>query len=113
MDNKGKVRSIRGVVVDFDLLKVKQAMENREKPDSVELREKYIDIRRRRNPRRNVADLVNEQKRNEEDAREKIRLSKETKNKQDEEVTVDDVTVSTENKPRTSKRRIVKRTKED
>ena len=78
MANK-KVRSIRGEEVDFDLLRVKQTIENRNKPDSVEMREKYIDIRRRRNPRRNVADLVDEQRQNEQDAREKIQKSREAK----------------------------------
>ena len=76
-----KARSIKGEVVDFDLMKIKRNMENRNKPDSVELREKYIDIRRRRNPRRNVADLENEQRANEADARGKIRQSRETKAK--------------------------------
>ena len=70
-----KVRSIKGELVDFDLLRVKQQIEGRDKPDSVEMREKYIDIRRSRN----VADLVNEQRQNEQDAREKIRKSKEAK----------------------------------
>ena len=78
MAKKG-VRSIRGEIVDFDLLKVKQQIEDRKKPDSVELREKYIDIRRRRNPRRNVSDLVNEQRQNEQDARDRIRKSKEAR----------------------------------
>ena len=71
-----KVRSIKGDIVDFDLMKIKQNMEQRDKPDSVELREKYIDIRRRRNPRRNVSDLVNEQRQNQNDAREGIERSK-------------------------------------
>jgi predicted phage gp36 major capsid-like protein len=68
---------MRGEVVDFDLIKIKQKIENRDKPDSVNMREKYIDIRRRRNPRRNVSDLVNEQQKNMEDAKEKIRKSRE------------------------------------
>lgn len=73
---KRKVRSIRGEIVDFDLLKVKKSIENRKKPESAELREKYIDIRRRRNPRRNVSDLVREQSQNAADARNKIEQSK-------------------------------------
>lgn len=78
-----KVKSSKGATVDFDLMRLKAKMENRNKPDSVELREKYIDIRRRRNPRRNVADLENEQRANETDARDKLRLSKEAKIKAD------------------------------
>lgn len=73
---KRKARSIRGEIVDFDLLKVKKSIENRKKPESAELREKYIDIRRRRNPRRNVSDLVREQSQNAADARNKIEQSK-------------------------------------
>ena len=73
---KRKARSIRGETVDFDLLKVKQSIEGRNKPESAELREKYIDIRRRRNPRRNVSDLVREQNQNAADARDKIDQSK-------------------------------------
>jgi hypothetical protein len=122
MAKKG-VRSIRGEVVDFDLLKVKQQIEDRKKPDSVELREKYIDIRRRRNPRRNVSDLVNEQRQNEQDARDRIRKSKEAK-----ELAIknlenfdgeDDVTVVREepvsavmpSEPKRSTRKVVKRSK--
>jgi len=73
---KKKARSIRGETVDFDLLKVKQSIESRNKPESAELRERYIDIRRRRNPRRNVSDLVREQNQNAADARDKIEQSK-------------------------------------
>lgn len=105
-----KVRSIKGEVVDFDLLKVKQQIENRDKPDSVEMREKYIDIRRRRNPRRNVADLVNEQRQNEQDARDKIRKSKEAKaaSTKTTEVVEPTPTVTVTATPK-QKRKVVKR----
>ena len=76
MAKKKIVRSIQGAEVDFDLMKVKQSMLNRDKPNGVEVREQYIDIRRRRNPRRNVADLEREQLANVEDARVKIEQSK-------------------------------------
>lgn len=81
MANNRKTRSMRGETVDFDLLKIKQKIQSREKPDEVERREQYIDIRRRRNPRRNVADLIADQERNENDAAEKIRISREAKKK--------------------------------
>lgn len=120
MAKKG-VRSIRGEIVDFDLLKVKQQIEDRKKPDSVELREKYIDIRRRRNPRRNVSDLVNEQRQNEQDARDRIRKSKEAKElaikNSEENVVVEDENVSGEepvavaSEPRKAPRKVVKRSK--
>jgi hypothetical protein len=131
MAKKRKVSSALGETVDFDLMRVKQNIENRDKPDGVEMREKYIDIRRRRNPRRNVADLVTEQRSNETDARDKIQQSK--KNKQEAlakleseakleaptDITVEDVvdtTVSTEKPDDTEilqaspKKKIVKRT---
>lgn len=89
----GKTRSIKGEIVDFDLLKVKRRMENRDKPDSVQMREEYIEIRRRRNPRRNVSDLVSEQRQNEAVAREKIQQSKENSKNEvgPEAVTVSEV----------------------
>ena len=102
MANQKRSKSIRGETVDFDLMRVKQNIENRDKPDSVEMREKYIDIRRRRNPRRNVGDLVDEQRRNANDARAKIAQSKRNKAAEVEaeepvkveestEITVDDI----------------------
>ena len=116
---KGKARSIRGEVVDFDLMKVKQKIEPSAKPDSVEMREKYIDIRRRRNPRRNVSDLVDEQRQNEIEAREKIAQSKANREaklaateveetvEQAEEVSVE--ATPTPEAKRTSRRKVVKR----
>lgn len=79
MAQKKIIRSIKGSEVDFDLMKVKQNMLQRDKPNGVEVREQYIDIRRRRNPRRNVADLEREQQANVADAREKIQQSKKTR----------------------------------
>lgn len=123
MSNNRKSQSIRGQTVDFDLLRVKASIEDREKPDSVEMREKYIDIRRRRNPRRNVSDLINEQRDNEVDAREKIQKSREARLKRESATTVDEIldgddapvptpTASSEPK-RTSRKKIVRRKKED
>ncbi len=118
-----KVRSIRGELVDFDLLRVKQTIENRNKPDSVEMREKYIDIRRRRNPRRNVADLVDEQRQNEQDAREKIERSRAAKKIADEAKAAEEVAgkdevkstpdvTKTPVKKNTSRKRVIKRTQD-
>ena len=78
------VKSIQGADVDFDLMRTKQQMLKRQKPDDVEVREQYIDIRRRRNPRRNVADLEREQRENVADARAKIQQSKEARIKAEE-----------------------------
>lgn len=114
----GKTRSIRGEVVDFDLLKLKSKMEKTDKPDEVEMREKYIDIKRRRNPRRSVSDLVKEQSRNEQDVREKLRAQKEAKKLQAEQ---EQETPEATSKPkptptgtkRTSRKKIVRKTKEE
>jgi len=77
--SKKTTRSIRGEIVDFDLLEVKASMERRRKTNGVENREQYIDIKRRRNPRRSVADLEAEQNKNVADAREKMRKSKQNR----------------------------------
>lgn len=129
MAQKKITKSIMGSEVDFDLMKVKQTMLNRDKPQGVEVREQYIDIRRRRNPRRNVADLEREQNQNVADAREKIQRSKENRIKAEEaantvvDVVEDapvDVVVNDESSavikakdvaaPATSKKKIVKKT---
>lgn len=134
MAKQRKVTSILGETVDFDLMKVKRNIENRDKPDAVEMREKYIDIRRRRNPRRNVADLVTEQRSNESDARDKIQQSKKNKAEQlakleaeelallesgkveeaveeavEEDITVEDVVDSSPMAANASRKKIVKR----
>ncbi len=107
-----KKMSMRGQTVDFDLMKVKQQMADSDKPNSVELREKYINIRRRRNPRRNVSDLISEQQINTDDAREKIRQSKLNAENQktesvkvgvpDQKVTVADVVEGSDSKSKTT-----------
>ena len=79
MSNKRKTTSMRGENVDFDLLKIRQKLQGADAPDEVEKRGQYIDIRRRRNPRRSVSDLIAEQERNENDAAQKIRDSKAAK----------------------------------
>lgn len=129
---KYRSQSIRGEEVDFDLLKAKQKIESQEKPDSVKMREKYIDVRRRRNPRRNVADLVDEQRENEKDVREKIKKSREARIQREseesekaqtiEDVSDDNTEISTDEQtstptetveensgPRTSRKKIVRR----
>lgn len=115
----GKTRSIRGEIVDFDILKVKQQMEKRDKPNDVEMREKYIDIKKRRNPRRSVSDLVKEQNRNELDVREKLRAAKEAKkleqkddSKDKEEKKPSPTATPTETK-RTSRKKIVRSKKSE
>jgi hypothetical protein len=70
---------MRGETVDFDLLKIKQKLQGKDAPDEVEKRGQYIDIRRRRNPRRSVSDLIAEQERNENDVAQRIRDSKAAK----------------------------------
>jgi hypothetical protein len=125
-----KTRSILGEVVDFDLMRVKAKIEMGKKPNDVAVREKYIDIRRRRNPRRNVADLVTEQEENTNNAREKMQQSKLNREKTlsdkestptptveatvdvKEEITVDDIVGNSEVTLKQSKK-IVKRSTTD
>jgi hypothetical protein len=72
-----RVRSIKGEIVDFDFMRTKKKMEDRSKSKEVEMRENYVDIkRRRRNPYRNVAELVEEQRKNEDDVRSRLRAQK-------------------------------------
>ena len=122
MDKGSKVVSAKGEVVDFDLLRVKSSMEGADKPQGVSAREQYIDIRRRRNPRRSVSDLVNDQRNSVDDARDKIRKSKENASLAtatttddspepiagDGHITVEDV-INT-GTPESAKRKIVKKT---
>lgn len=74
-----KTRSIKGEIVDFDLLKIKQNMERKDKPEDVAMRERHIDIKRRRNPRRNVSDLIVEQERNRDDIANRLKVAKANK----------------------------------
>ena len=99
MAQKKIVKSIKGDEVDFDLMRVKAKIGSREKPDSVKMREQYIDIRRRRNPRRNVADLEREQAENVADARAKIQQSKENRIKAEEAAAQEGEAVAVEETP--------------
>lgn len=56
-----KVRSVRGVVVDFDLLRIKDQMQNAPAPSDVKKRENFIDKKRRRNTKKSVAAIMNTQ----------------------------------------------------
>lgn len=80
-----KTRSIKGEIVDFDLLKIKQNMEKKDKPEDVAMRERHIDIKRRRNPRRSVSDLIVEQEKNRDDIANRLKAAKEIKKKEVEE----------------------------
>ena len=71
-----KVRSAKGEVVDFDLLKIKNKLQSKDKTSDVQMRERYIEVKRRRNPKRSVSDLVAEQQANEAAFREKMEKSK-------------------------------------
>lgn len=94
-----KVRSAKGEVVDFDLLKIKNKLQNKDKTEDVKMRERYIEVKRRRNPKRSVSDLVAEQKANEAAFREKMESKSGKKTKKTPEPTA---------APRKGRSRIVK-----
>lgn len=58
-------KSIRGEVVDFDLIDIKNKIMNAPTPDTVQQRERFIDKRRRRGPRKKIDDMLAAQQVNE------------------------------------------------
>lgn len=63
------VRSAKGKIVDFGLLRIKQTMQNAIKPESVEEREEVIESKRRRTKKRTSPNesIVDESSVNEND----------------------------------------------
>lgn len=58
MAEKG-VRSARGAIVNFDLLKIKQQMADAPKPVLVEARENFIDNKFKRTVKRQIREAIN------------------------------------------------------
>ncbi len=58
-----KVRTAKGQIIDFDLLKIKEQMESAPKPDNVKLRQDFIDQKIRRRVKR-VKDQIAAAKKN-------------------------------------------------
>lgn len=56
-----KVQSIRGEMVDFDLIDIKNKIMTAPTPDTVQQRERFIDKRRRRNSRKKVDEMLAQQ----------------------------------------------------
>lgn len=52
-----KVRTAKGVVIDFDLLKIKQKLVEGPKPQSVQARQDFIDSKLRRRMKKVKSDL--------------------------------------------------------
>ena len=67
-----KVRSARGVLVDFDLPKIKNQFLKTPKTDDIKKRERFIDKRRRRSSRNTVDQLLASQHQNETMVREAL-----------------------------------------
>lgn len=106
-----KVRSIRGEIVDFSLLKMKEQMQESEKPDDVQMREEYVNIKRRRNPRRSVSDLVSEQQKNKSDVKSRLdqqKRSAEQKVEEENSTTLDESFFTEEESEDTSQESEVK-----
>lgn len=60
-----KAKSIRGEVVDFDLIDIKNQIMTAPTPDTVQQRERFIDKRRRRGSRKKVDEMLAQQQVNE------------------------------------------------
>lgn len=60
-----KVKSIRGVEVDFDLIDIKNKILAAPQPEVVNQRERFIDKRRRRGSRKKVDEMLAQQQVNE------------------------------------------------
>lgn len=58
-----RVRTAKGQIIDFDLLKIKEQMENAPKPANVQARQDFIDQKMRRRVNR-VKEQIAEAKRN-------------------------------------------------
>lgn len=77
-----KVRSIKNEIVDFDLFDIKEQISRSPKTSDVLMRENYIDIKRRRSPRKDVDQLLAEQEKNKAMVRKRM---KDQQKKQQEE----------------------------
>jgi hypothetical protein len=64
-----KVTSVRGVVVDFDLLAIKGQMSAKPKTETTKVRERFIDKKRRRTTRNTIEQVLSQQKQNEANVR--------------------------------------------
>lgn len=88
-----KVNSIKGEEVDFDLFEIKAQINSTEKTSDVLMREKYIDIKRRRKNRKTISELLADQEKN------KRMVSKSLKKQQSQEAN-DKVSVEKTKKPK-------------
>jgi hypothetical protein len=56
-----KTNSMRGEVVDFDLLAIKEQINGSPVTETIQNREKFIDLKRRRGTKRKLQDMLAEQ----------------------------------------------------
>ncbi len=110
-----KAKSIRGEVVDFDLIDIKNKIMTAPTPDTVQQRERFIDRRRRRGSRKRTEDMLAQQSVNESAVRaaieEERRKRKEVMDAQPHVVIEDTVVTAPTATPDASaprRRRIVK-----
>lgn len=68
-----KVKSIKNESVDFDLFDIKEQISKSPKSSDVLMRESYIDIKRRRSPRKDMNQLLAEQEKNKEMVRKRLK----------------------------------------
>jgi hypothetical protein len=110
-----KVKSIRGEIVDFDLIDIKNKIMTAPTPETVHQRERFIDKRRRRGSRKKVDEMLAAQQTNESAVRAAIEEERRKKKSQldaQPHIVIDDTIVtppeSGDVSSLTQKRRIVK-----
>ena len=110
-----KVKSIRGEVVDFDLIDIKNKIMTAPQPEVVNQRERFIDKRRRRGSRKKVDEMLAAQQVNESAVRAAIEEERRKKKAQldaQPHVVIEDTIVSApeavEPTATPQKRRIIK-----
>lgn len=110
-----KVKSIRGEVVDFDLMDIKNKIMTAPTPETVNQRERFIDKRRRRGSRKKVDEMLAAQQVNEsavraaiEEERRKKKAVIDAQLEAQPHVVIDETVVTAETAEPATKRRIVK-----
>ena len=110
-----KVKSIRGEIVDFDLMDIKNTIMNGPTPETVQQRERFIDKRRRRGSRKKVDEMLAAQQVNEsavraaiEEERRKKKAVIEAQLDAQPHVVLEETVITPDNAEGINKRRIVK-----
>ena len=68
-----KTTSMRGEVVDFDLFAIKEQINGAPLTETIQTRERFIDLKRRRGTKRKIQDMLAEQEVSQRNAAEAIK----------------------------------------